>query len=115
MSGIFVKLFHIIFVGGFLSYVGLMRTDVNPIIYNILFWLAIFIFCYHLYKATTKKNPWVNLIHILVIAPLIFYIGYNREKTPRFAFEILLMLAIAAIGYNGFYLIKENILSSSEN
>lgn len=114
MSGIFVKLFHIIFVGGFLSYVGLMRTDVNPIIYNILFWLAIFIFCYHLYRATTKKNPWINLIHILVIAPLIFYIGYNREETPRFAFEILLMLSITAIGYNGFYLIKENILGSNE-
>jgi hypothetical protein len=36
-------------------------------------------------------------------------------KTPRFAFEILLMLAITAIGYNGFYLIKENVFGSTEH
>jgi len=114
MNIIFVQLFHIIFVGGFLFYVGLMKTELKPYIFNILIGLAIFIFCFHLYKATTKKNPWINIIHICIIAPLIFYIGYNREKTPRFAFEILLMLAITAIGYNGFYLIKENVFGSSD-
>jgi hypothetical protein len=52
------------------------------------------------------KSYWVNLIHIFIIAPILVYIGYNREKTRRLFYEILLMLGFAAIGYHGYYLIK---------
>lgn len=113
MSEILLQLFHIIFVGGFLFYVGINRTNIHPYLFNVLLGLGIVILCYHAYRAFTKKNPWINLIHILVIAPLLLYIGYQREKTPRYAFEILLMLSIVAIGYNGYYLIQENIMDFS--
>jgi hypothetical protein len=52
------------------------------------------------------KGYWVNLIHILIVGPLLVYIGYNREKTARLYFELLLMLAFAAIGYHGYYLFE---------
>jgi hypothetical protein len=42
----------------------------------------------------------------VIVGPILIYIGYNREKTSRKYFEILLMLGFAAIGYHGYYLIK---------
>jgi hypothetical protein len=114
MNEVLLQLFHIIFVGGFLFYVGLNRTNVQPFIFNILIGLGIIILCYHTYRAFTKTNPWINIIHIFIISPLLIYIGYQREKTPRYAFEILLMLAIVAIGYNGFYLVKEKLFTLSK-
>jgi len=61
---------------------------------------------YHIYKSSLQKNAWVNYIHILFIAPLLIYIGYNKEQTPIWAFEISLMLAFAAFGYHSYYFIK---------
>jgi hypothetical protein len=52
------------------------------------------------------KGYWVNLIHILLVGPLLVYIGYNREKTARLYFELLMMLGFAAIGYHGYYLFE---------
>lgn len=69
----------------------------------ILFWLGIIILFYHIFKVYTYikqgKGYWVNLIHILLVGPLLIYIGYNREKTARLYFELLLMLGFSAIGY----------------
>jgi lipoprotein signal peptidase len=50
------------------------------------------------------KGYWVSLIHILLVGPLLVFIGYNAEKTSRLYFELLMMLGFAAIGYHGFYL-----------
>jgi hypothetical protein len=76
--------------------------------YPILLGLGLVVIFYHIYKAYNYmqlgKSYWVNLIHILLVGPLLVYIGYNREKTPRLYFELLLMLAFAAIGYHGYYL-----------
>jgi hypothetical protein len=71
--------------------------------------LGIIIIIYHSYKAYIKlkagKNPWVNWIHILLVGPLLIYIGYNNKNTPRLYYELLLMLGFAAIGYHGYYMI----------
>jgi hypothetical protein len=44
------------------------------------------------------------LIHILLIGPLLIWIGYKKEKTPLYAFDLLLMLGFASIGYHTSYL-----------
>ena len=107
---IFVYLFHIIIVGTLFIYVGINRDKIPHIMYPILLYLGIFIIFYHMYKVYSYikigKGYWVNLIHILIIGPLLIYIGFNREKTARLWYEILLMLGFAAIGYHGYYLIK---------
>ena len=104
----YVHLFHILFVGSLFLYVGIYRTLIPTIMYPILLWLGVFIIIYHIYKAYNYmkegKGYWVNLIHILLVGPLLVYIGYNREKTARLYFELLLMLGFAAIGYHGYYL-----------
>ncbi len=103
-----VHLFHIIIVGGLFLYVGINREKISSGLFNVLFYLGLFIIVYHLYKAygylKAGKGIWVNLIHILIVGPLLVYIGYNGDKTTRKFFEILLMLGFAAIGYHGYYL-----------
>ena len=103
-----VHLFHIIIVGGLFLYVGINREKISSGLFNVLFYLGIFIVLYHLYKAygylKDSKGIWVNLIHIFIVGPLLVYIGYNGDKTTRKFFEILLMLGFAAIGYHGYYL-----------
>jgi hypothetical protein len=49
---------------------------------------------------------WVNAIHALLIGPLLFYIGYNKKNTPRFAYELLLIMAFGALGYHLLYLVR---------
>ena len=102
-----VHLFHILFVGGLFLYVGIQRTNIPLIMFPILLGLGVFIIFYHLFKAynyiINGKSYWVNLIHILLVGPLLIYIGYNGLLTPRLYFELLIMLGFASIGYHGYY------------
>jgi hypothetical protein len=102
-----VQLFHIILVGGLFMYVGTTRNNIPKFMYPTLFVLGIIILLYHVYKSIVKpQRAWINYIHIVLIAPLLMYIGYNGVNTPRKAFELLLMAGFAAIGYHGFYLAR---------
>ena len=105
---ILVHLFHILIVGSLFLYVGLNRENNFEFMYPLLLYLGIIIIFYHIYKVYNYvkegKGYWVNLIHILLVGPLLVYIGYNREKTERKYFEMLLMLGFASIGYHGYYL-----------
>jgi hypothetical protein len=40
------------------------------------------------------------LIHILLVAPVLFVIGYYGKATTRAFFEATLLLGFAALGYN---------------
>lgn len=105
---LFLHIFHIFVVGTLFLYVGIKQTNAPKFLLNSLLPLGIIIVLYHLYKAYIKYNAntsvWVNLIHILLVGPLLIYIGYNAENTRRLYFELLLMLGFASIGYHGYYL-----------
>jgi hypothetical protein len=45
-------------------------------------------------------------MHVGLIAPLLLYIGYQQKDTPRQAYEMLLLLAFAAVGYHLFSLVR---------
>jgi hypothetical protein len=104
-----VHLFHIIIVGGLFLYVGIKRDTLHEMWFNVLFYLGLFIIAYHLFKVynylAIDKSIWVNLIHILLVGPLVAYIGYYGKNTSRKYFEMLLMLAFASIGYHLYYLL----------
>lgn len=105
-----VHLFHIIIVGSLFLYVGIMRNNIPHIMFPILIVLGVIIILYHVYKIyKSPKTSCINYIHILLVAPLLIYIGYNAEQTPRKYYELLLMLGFAAIGYHGYYMIQEMI------
>lgn len=104
-----LQLFHIFFVGSLFLYVGINKTNISEFLFNILLFLGIIIIFYHLYKVyyniNIGKSFWINIIHILVIGPLLFYIGYKGKNTERLYFELLLMLGFASIGYHLYYLV----------
>ena len=105
---VLVHLIHIIIVGGLFLYVGIYKTNIPKTMNPLLLGLGIVIMLYHIFKVYNYikqgKGYWVNLIHILLVGPLLIYIGYNGEKTARLYYELLLMLGFASIGYHGYYL-----------
>ena len=111
VSIIFIHLFHIIFIGGLFLYVGILKNNINKWLYTVLFYLGILLIIYQTYKLFNLKKDslyyWVYYFHIFIIAPLIIYIGFNKENTPRYCYEFLLMLAFAVIGYHTYYLFNE--------
>ena len=105
-----VHLFHIIIVGGLFLYVGINREKIPKPLFSVLLGLGMLIILYHIFKVYKYLKEghgiWVNLIHIFIVGPTLIYIGYNRDKTQRLYFEILMMLGFASIGYHGYYLVK---------
>jgi len=103
-----VHLFHVLIVGGLFLYVGINREKIHESLFPVLFYLGLIIVLYHLYKIygylKAGKGIWVNLIHVIIVGPLLVYIGYNGIKTSRKFFELLLMLGFASIGYHLYYL-----------
>ncbi len=103
-----VRFFHILVVGSLFLYVGIKRTEIPKFMYPVLLGLGAVIVAYHGYKATSKpSNAWVNLIHVLLVGPLLMYIGWTGDQTPRKFFEILMMFGFAAIGYHGYYTLHD--------
>jgi ammonia channel protein AmtB len=109
MNLILVHLFHIIFVGGLFLYIGLKQKNMPSFMYNIILGAGVLILFYHFYKGYKKiitgKNAWVNVFHVLIVAPLLILTGIQKQNTPRYMYELIFMLAFAAIGYHGYYMI----------
>jgi len=110
MSHIGLSIFHIAVISPALLYVAIMRGQLSPWIFSLLSGVAIIIFVYHGYKAFIKwkaQSPslWVNLLHILLVAPLLLFIGSKGYDTPRWAFELLAMLGFASLGYHIYSII----------
>jgi hypothetical protein len=106
-----IAAFHILFVAPLFGYIFIQRAATPEWLYTLLFFLGLFVFVYHSYKAVFKfisksSSLWVNLIHVLIIAPLIVYIGYKSKKTPRAAYEMLGLVTFAALCYHMFNIIR---------
>lgn len=111
-SHIPISLFHILLVGPFFIYVAYVRGQLMPWIFNVLLGLGLVIFVYHASKAYLKYQAksfglWVNVIHMIAVAPLLVYIGIRGYDTPRWAFEVLAMLGFSAIGYHIYSILVE--------
>jgi len=106
-----LSLFHLIFVVPLFLFIGFQRASVPHWVYLALLTIGSVIFLYHGFKLILRLQAqstysWVNAIHVLLIAPLLMYIGYHGSETPRFAYELLLMAAFAAAGYHLFSLVR---------
>lgn len=108
MNLAFVHLFHIIFVGGLFLYIGIKQKNMSDFMYNFILATGVLILFYHFYKGYKKiimgKNAWVNIFHVLIVAPLLILTGIKKQNTPRYIYELIFMLAFAAIGYHAYYL-----------
>ena len=102
---VLLNLFHIILVAPLFLWAGMIRSNAPEYLYLVLLVLGIILFFYQGYKAyirfVQKSNYiWVNLLHIILIAPLLIYIGLNKKETPRPAYELLLLAGFSVLGYH---------------
>ena len=105
-----IGVLHLALIVPFLLYVGFNRAATPEWMYSILFGTGIIILVYHGYKAAIRimaASPvvWVNLIHVLLVAPLLIWIGYYAKRTERPAYEMLLIAAFGALGYHLYHLV----------
>jgi Na+-transporting NADH:ubiquinone oxidoreductase subunit NqrD len=108
---VIIALFHIFLVAPLFFFVGYMRANTPEWLYWILLILGLVVLVYHAYKGYIKyifksSSVWVNLIHVLFVAPLLIYIGYRQKETLRFAYELMFMGGFAVLGYHTLSLIR---------
>jgi hypothetical protein len=108
----YIHLIHIIIIGSLLLYVGIKGKNMPAFMYPTLLVIGILILVAHGYSVITKygqKNSglWVNLFHIIIVAPIILSIGIKGVQSPYYLFQFMIMLGFAAIGYHGYFMIKD--------
>ena len=105
----YVALGHALVIAPMLIYIGLAREKLPTSAYMGIGATGIGIFFYHAYKFYSRadyESGWINLIHVLLVAPLLMVIGWYGKQTSRRFFEMLLMLGFAALGYHGLNIVK---------
>jgi len=105
MKDFYIHLAHILLFSTLLGYIGIKQTDMPKFLYPVILFTGLLVIGYHVYKSIFKKDAWINYIHILVVGPLMVYVGLQKDETPRKVFELILMLAFASVGYHGYYLL----------
>ena len=108
---IILSIFHVLIVVPLFLFIGFYRASTPQWLYNAIFVVGAVVLVYHGFKFVVRYMGesgyiWVNAIHVLLVAPLLLYIGYHKRDTPRFAYELLLMLGFGAGGYHLFSAIK---------
>jgi uncharacterized membrane protein len=100
-----IAVLHVALIAPFLLWVGFNRAATPDWVYSFMVGMGLLVLIYHAYKAVGRwfaKSPvlWINLIHVLFVAPLILWIGYYGKKTERPAYDMLLIVAFGAFGYH---------------
>jgi hypothetical protein len=105
----YVSVGHALAIAPALIYIGLAREKLSQSTFMTIGVVGIGIFFYHAYKfysRTDYESGWVNLIHVLLVAPLLMVIGFYGKQTSRRFFEMLLMFGFGALGYHGLNVAK---------
>lgn len=107
-----LSLAHIFLIVPFFLYVAFQRAACPDWLYWVVFGIGLLVFAIHAVKAAYRYTVgstyvWVNLLHVILIAPLLIYIGYNGKKTPRPAYELLAMAGFAALGYHAYSILLQ--------
>jgi hypothetical protein len=109
---VIISVAHIGIVVPLFLYVAFSRAATPDWLYWVLFATGLIVFMVHAVKAAYRwkigsSYLWVNLMHVLLIAPLLVYIGYYGKKTPRPAYELLAMAGFAALGYHMYNILMQ--------
>ena len=106
-----LSIFHLLIVVPLFLFIGFQRASTPEWIYMAVLVIGGIILLYHGVKLVIRlknhsQSAWINAIHVLLVAPLLLYIGYHKKETPRFAYELLLLLGFGAAGYHLFSLVR---------
>jgi len=109
-----INLIHIFLFFPLLAYVYYLgyKKTLSSTVCRILLIVAVIGITYHSFLIKQKLDSkqeykiWVNLVHILAVFPLLFFIGYKCEDTKRPFLELLLLMSFGALGYHAFNFIR---------
>lgn len=101
---VIVHLFHILFVGGLFLYLGITKNACPTWLYTALIFLGIGIIIAHGLKLLSNPRSLISWFHVLLVAPLVIYIGYNNRHTDLVFYKLILLEGILAIGYHSYAL-----------
>lgn len=51
-------------------------------------------------------HEYIYLIHIVVVAPLLIYVGYKNKSAQKIAFDVMLILGLVVFLYHLYKLYK---------
>lgn len=103
-----IILSHVLFIGPLMTYVGFMKTKTHPYVFKALLLIGVIVALYHGYLLYTRYNNskminYVNLLHILAIAPLIIYVAHNNGQV---VYPMMDLLFILGVGVTILFLLK---------
>jgi hypothetical protein len=107
-----LSLLHVLFIAPLFFAIAFFRSTLSVWAFRALFGLGLFVLLYHSYKFFLKlsqnsSGAWVNAVHILIVAPLLIYIGLEQKEAKRAAYEISIMVGFAVLGYHLYYLVHK--------
>lgn len=116
-----IAILHVVLIVPFLLWIGFQRAATPEWVYHVLFGTGLLILAYHGFKAVGRffaksQFLWVNVIHVLFVAPLLLWVGYHAKKTERPAYDMLLIVAFGAFGYHLYKLVimSQTFVKSNE-
>lgn len=109
---ILLSILHIFFIVPLFFAIAFFREGLSDWVFQGLLGLGLVVLVYQTYKyflrrSQNSSSSWVNLLHMVLFAPLLIYIGYNQKQTPRFAYELCIMAGFAALGYHTYSIISQ--------
>ena len=109
-----VSIIHVFIIVPFLLYCVSKGNSMSLYIKYALQLFGAYVILFHGYKILT--NPFtfsviriINWFHLLIIGPLLLYIGYTVPNTGAKYYDYLAIIAYAALIYHGYYLAKAYI------
>ena len=107
----FLSVAHLLLIAPLLLFVGFQRSATPDWLFQSILIIGFIVLGFHSFRFLTRfysnvSYAWVNLIHILLFAPLLLYIGWHKKDTPRLYYELLLMLSFGMVGYHMFSLVR---------
>jgi len=106
-----LSLTHVLLFAPCLLYIGLKRAATPLWAFQALIIVGAFILLYHISRYF-HTGSYINLIHILIVSPLLIFIGYRGRDSPRSAYEMLLMITFAMVGWHTLNLVRSLELHS---
>lgn len=113
-----VNLFHLSVVFPFLIYIALNPDKaITNKSYPIIQIVSISVFLYHTYlsyeKSRDEEDYSINIVHMMLVAPLLYFISINKFKNKDLK-NIVLFISIIGIIYHGFQVLKKKNLLPEE-
>lgn len=106
-----VSLLHVLLIAPLLLFIGFTKDKyLNKVLFSLILAGGISVLAYHLYLVSKKglNRGFILLLHAILFAPLLIYIGimglYNKDKVFWGAYWLLQVLGFAAVGYHSYKL-----------